>query len=513
MKIVEMLRLNELGMSQRQIAQSAGCGKSTVGETLKLCKDKGVTHTTAKEMSESELHATLYPESVAKRKAAAEARDPDWSEIHAELVKNKGLNLQFLWEEYRAGNPEGYSYSRFCKHYRDYRESTGKSVSLYHERKAGDIMEVDWMGETLDCVVDPSTGEIITARFFVAVLGYSGMPYVEAFPNEQETNWITAHVNALSFYGGVPRQIVPDNCKTAVKTPRYYEPVINTAYWELSEHYEVAIIPARVRKPKDKAVVEQSIGWLETWLLGKLRKQRFFSFSELNKAVKVILSDLSKRPYQKREGTRLGNFTEFDKPALRPLPLQRYEIADVIFRRVGDNYHIEYDGFHYSVPYTFHKAQLVLRATSTVIEFIDKNHVRVASHKRRHNKALGRYVSNIDHMPPNHKAVHKQRQFDGKRYLSWSKSIGEHTHFVIETVLSSSKIEEQGYRACMGILQFTKTYGNKRLEAACAKAVTLSSCTYSTVKSILSKGLDMIHPEDSQPTPSHGNIRGSEYYN
>ena len=176
MKIVEMLRLSELGMSQRQIAQSAGCGKSTVGETLKLCKDKGMTYNAAKGMAEVDLHTVLYPESAAKRKAEAEAREPDWSGIHAELVKNKSQKLQFLWEEYRKDNPNGLSYSRFCKHYRTYRESNGKTVSLYQERKAGDIMEVDWMGDTLDCVVDPSSGEILTAHFFVAVLGYSAIP-------------------------------------------------------------------------------------------------------------------------------------------------------------------------------------------------------------------------------------------------------------------------------------------------------------------------------------------------
>ena len=242
MKIVEMLRLSGMGMSQRQIAQSAGCGKSTVGELLKLCKDKGVDYTAAKAMSEGELYEAVYPESAARKKAVAAAREPDWSVIHAELVKHKNLNLQFMWEEYRRENSNGLSYSRFCKHYRDYREAIGKSVNLHQERKAGEVMEVDWMGDTLDCIVDPSSGEILTAHFFVATLGYSLMPYIEAFPNEQEPNWITAHVNALNFYGGVPRIIVPDNCKTAVKTLRYYEPVINSAYWELSEHYEVAII-------------------------------------------------------------------------------------------------------------------------------------------------------------------------------------------------------------------------------------------------------------------------------
>jgi len=247
MKIVEMVRLSEKGLSQREIATSAGCGKSTVGEILKLCKDRGITYDIAKILSDDELHATLYPLSV----KSAVSQSPDWQVIHEELARNKHLNLQILWEEYREQEPVGLSYSRFCELYRQYRKATARTVSLYHERKAGEIMEVDWMGDRLPCVVDENTGEVIEAHFFVAVLGHSHMPYVEAFPNEQEMNWIAGHVNALRYYGGVPRIVVPDNCKTAVTKPRYYEPIINSAYWELSQHYDVAVVPTRVRKPKD----------------------------------------------------------------------------------------------------------------------------------------------------------------------------------------------------------------------------------------------------------------------
>lgn len=223
------------------------------------------------------------------------------------------------------------------------------------------------------------------------------------------------------------------------------------------------------------------------------------------------MKEIVKRPFQKREGARLSNFIEFDKPALRPLPLSKYEIADVVFRRVGDNYHVEYDGYYYSVPFTLHKEQVVVRATNTVIEIVDKQHIRVASHKRRYNAADGRYASTPDHMPPNHQAVYKQRQFDGNRYRSWASSIGENTRFVIDAVLNAGKVEEQGYRSCMGILQFTKTYSNERLEAACAKARDLSSYTYSTIKNILKNGA-VNNQTNNQPTPAHVNIRGSEYY-
>jgi len=510
MKIIEILRLSEKGMSQREIAASAGCGKTTIGRVLRLCNEKGITYETASRLTDSELHAALYPQIQSQSRTK---QLPDWNAIHEELAQHKNLNLQFVWEEYRAKFPDGLSYSQFCHHYRQYRKATDRQVSLYNERKAGELLEVDWMGDVLPCVVDTATGELTAAHFFVTVLGYSHYPYVEAFPNEQEASWITAHVNALSYYGGVPRVIVPDNCRTAVKTPKYYEPIINSAYWELARHYEVAIVPARSRKPKDKAAVEKAVGWLETWLLGKLRKQRFFSFAELNKIILKYLGELSARPFQKREGSRHSEFIKIDKPALRPLPLYKYEIADIVFRKIGDCYHLEYAGFYYSVSYTLHGETVILRATSTMIEIIDKNQIRVASHQRRYTPSQGRYVTRLEHMPPNHRAVHQQRQFDGNRYRSWAQKIGTNTHFIIDSLLTSGKVEEQGYKSCMGILQFSKTYGCSRLEMACKRARELGSHTYSTVKTILKNGVEKVLTCTKTATPEHENIRGCGYYN
>ena len=509
LRIIEMLRLSEMGMSQREIAASSGCGKSTVGEVLKLCKDKGIDHETAVRMSDEQLHAALYPSDPDK---APMNTEPDWKAIHEELAQHKNLNLQFMWEEYRKQNPDGLSYSRFCEHSRQYRKESGRQVSLYQERRAGEIMEVDWIGDTLPCVMDNTTGEAIMAHFFAAVLGYSLYPYVEAFPNELEISWITANVNALHYYGGVPRVIIPDNCKTAVKTPKYYEPIINSAYWEFAQHYEVAIIPARVKKPKDKPAVEQSVGWLETWLLGKLMKQQFFSFHELNKTIIKYIRELSVKEFQKREGSRWSEFIRIDKPALRPLPAQRYEIADVVFRTVGDNYHVEYADFYYSVPYTAHKEQVTLRATSAMIEILNKDHIRVASHERRYIASEGRYVTNEDHMPPNHKAVYQSRRFDGDRYRGWAKKIGENTYFIIESLLSKGKVEEQGYKSCMGVLQLSKKYGGERLEAACKRARRIGSHTYSTINGMLKNDMENDNTGAPRSTPEHENIRGSGYY-
>ena len=509
MKITEILRLSEKGMTQREIGASGGFGKSTVGDVLRLCKRNGITYETAKKIPESELQSILYPKSTPQ---ASEAPEPNWKSIREEMAKNKNLNLQFMWEEYRKQHSEGLSYSRFCSLYRKYRKESGGKVSLYHERKAGEIMEVDWMGDTLACVINGETGERMEAHFFVSILGYSHYPYVEAFPNEQESNWITANVNALHYYGGIPRIIVPDNCRTAVKTPKYYEAVINSAYWELAQHYGLAIVPARVRQPKDKAAVEQSVGWLETWLLGALRNQTFFSFRELNQYIQKIMRELVDRPFQKREGSRHSEFIKVDKPALRPLAPHKYEIADVVFRKVPDNYHVPYDKFYYSVPYTLHKEQVTVRATSRMIEVLDKERIRVASHVRRSIPAQGRYATNEAHMPPNHRAVHISRKFDGERYRSWAQKIGENTYFVIESLLSNGKVEEQGYRSCMGVLQLSQTYSPLRLELACKRARELGACTYTTIHNILKRGSENAPAEAPKPSPKHENIRGSGYY-
>ena len=505
MKIVEMLRLSELGLKLREITQSSGCAKSTVYDTLKRCRDKDIDYKKAMSMSDEELQKHMFPDLKANRKP-----EPDWEYIGSELTKHKNLNLQFMWEEFRTNTPNGIGYTQFCTKYRQYRKEKGKQVTMHQERIAGETMQIDWIGDTLDCIVDSKTGIKSNAHFFVAVLGSSGYPYVEAFPDERLIHWMSANVNALEHYGGIPKIITPDNCTTAVKRAKYYEPVINSAYWEFALHYKVAILPARVRKPRDKSLAEQSVGWLETWLLGKLRNQQFFSFAELNLAIAEYLIELSDRPYKKLEGTRRSVFEQTDKPMLRPLPEQRYEIADVIIKKLGDNYHLEYNGFYYSAPYTLLGEQLIIRATDLSVEILKtSDHQRVAVHRRRYKG--NKYVSEPNHMPSNHRAIYERRQFDAARYRQWASDIGESTFNVIDTILTNGPIEEQGYKSCMAILQFSKTFGSYRLEAACKKARKLGACTYTTVKNILKNGTEESAVK-AKPTPKHANIRGGSNY-
>jgi transposase len=497
-KIMEVLRLWEQGYSQREIAGSVKCAKSTVGEIQRRSREQGLDYKEASGMTNAQIQKRLYP---AMKTGAAKA-EPEWKEIHKRLEANRRMNLQYLWEEYRFGNPEGLGYSQFCRRYQQWREKTGKDVVMIQEREPGRELFVDWMGDTLSCVVDGESGELRAAHFFVVTLGDSNYPYVEAFADEGQENWLTAHVHAMEWIGGVPRVIVPDNCKAAVNKANYYDPKLNPAYWNLAKHYDVAVIPARVRKPRDKASVEGSVGWLETWLLEWLRGQRFFSFEELNRAVRTRVGELVKRPFQKRAGSRLSVFEEVDKPALRPLPQTRYEHVEYVVRRVPDNYHVEYDGRYYSVHYTLFKQKVTLRAGISMIEILNENRERVALHQRR--RSGSRYVTITEHMPKKHQYQREANARNGDSYRAWAKTVGEETWSVVDAMLRAQRTEESAYRSCMGVLQFAAKYSSEKLEVACSRALEAGSPCYTTIKNFVQNPPLVKQPN---PLPLHENLR------
>ena len=495
--ILEIMRLSELGLSQRDIANSVNCGKTTVSEVQKRWRSAGVTYAQAGKMTGTDLKARLYPTSAARPVKAA----PDWDAIHKWLKGGKRRNLQYAWEEYRLKDPDGLGYSQFCRQYSAWKDATGRTVTMVQNHEPGDKVFLDWAGDTLECVVDAETGEVLAAHFFVAALGYSCYPYVEAFPNEQMASWIRANINALEHYQGVPRAGVPDNTSTAVTKPHYFDPKLNPTYLDFAKHYGMAILPARPRKPKDKSVVEGSIGWLETWLLEWLRGQYFYSFDELNRAIRQRVKELSGRPFRKRPGSRLSEFEAFEKPALRPLPTTRYSYADFVTRGVPDSYHVEYDKFYYSVHYSYYKQDVTIRATITTIEIIN-NLERIALHPRRYTGR--RYVTIPEHMPERHRRQADASRRIGKDYLNWAGTIGTSTHMVIERMLAAQDFEETAYRGCMGVLQSAKKYSAEQLEDACKRALELGSPCYTTVTKLLKNPTPA---KRTQPLPLHGNLR------
>jgi transposase len=497
--ILEIIRLSEMGFSQRKVAESVNCGKSTVGDVMRRCRDVGLVYASASGMTRTEINGLLYPQKPA---GPAERVQPDWEAVHKWLRGGKRRNLQYAWEEYRRNDRNGLGYSQFCRLYRAWKDATGKTVSMVQGYEPGDKLFIDWAGDTLDCVVDAQTGEVQTAHFFVAVLGYSYYPYAEAFPNEQMGSWLTANINMLEYIGGIPRICVPDNTTTAVTKPHYFDPRLNPTYLDFAQHYGMAIMPARPYKPKDKSPAEGSVGWLETWLLEWLRGQRFFSFAELNRAIRKRLAELADRPFQKRPGSRKSEFEEFDKPALRPLPQRRYELAQYLTRRVPDSYHVEFDGYYYSVHYSLFKQEITIRATLTMVEVINGNRERVALHQRRYGGS--RYVTEPEHMPEGHRRQAEFNRRTGADYITWAGMVGDGTRQVIEKMLSAQAFEETAYRSCMGVMQFAVKYSHGELEAACRRALEIGNPCYTTVKNLIQNPPRKKPPA---PLPIHENLR------
>ena len=513
MKVIEILRLKEMDQfTYRDIASSVGCSKTTVGDILHRAKECHLTYDDARVMTQDDINALLYPESFGRKQVKDE---PDWEQIHSRLQSSHRINLRYIWEEeYRPENPEGYSYSRFCAKYVAWKKATGKKVVLPQEREPGKELFIDWIGDTLSCVMDRETGELHDAHFFVTTLGDGSYPFVEAFPNETQLYWNQGHIDALEWYGGCPRIFVPDNCKTAAIHTSLYNPEINHAYRELARHYGVAVIPARIVKPKDKASVESSVGWLETWLLEWLNGKIFYSFEALNHAIRGRVTDLAEKPFSHREGSRKSVYEALDKPNLRPLPKDAFESFETKpIKRVINNYHVEYDKFYYSVPYQFYDKSVIIHAFAKKIEIFSKSGERIAIHQRHFSGR--RYVTDPIHMPANHRAVVEMRSYDGHDYRNWASSIGPNTEYAISLLLESVDFEEQAYKSCLGVIGFAKTYGNLRLENACKKAISLNSVTYTTVKNILKNHQEDVLintiPDAGSPTPNHENLRIGEW--
>ena len=510
-KIIEVLRLWELGLSQRQIADSVNCGKSTVGELQKRCKSLGIDYEKASEIAKGsydKLQDIIYPSLVARNIKD----EPDWKAIHDRLMTRPRLKLSYIWEEeYSKSTTDPMSYSQFCRRYSDWLWETGKKVVMPMERMPGYELCVDWAGDKLEkCVIDTGSGELLDAHIFVATLGDSGYPYAEGFPDEKQESWIMANIHALEWIAGVPAIIKPDNCKTGITKPNYYDPIINKAYLEFSQYYNVAIVPARVRRPKDKSVTEGSIGWLEIWLLEWLYGKRFDSFEELNVVIKERVLYLANRPFQKRAGSRAEVYNTVDKPALRPLPANRLEPADYVKRKVPDNYHVEYDKFYYSVPYILYGKDVLMRVTYTTVEVTDVNNCRVALHQRRWTGY--RYVTDEAHMPERHRKQREADRRDGDSYRKWASNIGQNTADAIDMLLRSKHVEQVSYRSCMGILHMTYKYGREALEEACRDAVKAGDVRYMAIKYRIENPPAGKSVEEL-PLPKHDNLRDpSEFH-
>ena len=501
-KIREVLRLKFEGrLSERQIARSVGIARSSVSEYLRRFQESGLVWPLSPALTDRDLEAGLFPPPPAIPRA--QRMVPDWAVVQTEL-RRKGVTLFLLWQEYKAACPQGFQYSWFCDHYQDWLGRRDLVMRQIH--RAGEKLFVDFAGPTVR-LVDTRTGEIREAQVFVAVLGASNYTYAEAVASQGLPDWIGAHVRAFEFFGGVPEVLVPDNLAAGVRKACRYEPDLNPTYADLAAHYGVAVVPARVRKPRDKAKVEAGVLLVERWILARLRHRTFTSLTALNRALRELLEDLNRRPFKKLPGCRREAFETVDRPALRPLPVTPYQFAEWKRATVPMDYHLELEGHYYSVPHALVGRKVDLRQTATTLEVFHQGQ-RVAAHPKGNLK--GGFTTLEAHMP----ASHRRARWSPEQLLRGAEQIGPHTTALISAVLHSRRHPEQGVRTGLGILRLGERYSPVRLEAACQRALALNALSYRSVDSILAHGLEAqpLVAESAAPSLDHANLRGPEYF-
>lgn len=503
-KIHEVLRLSwGAEQSLRAVSTALGIGKTTVSDCLKRAQAAGLSWPLPPELDEGRLHRLLYPQEARAQRRQGEGID--WAQIHREL-RGKGVTLFLLWQEYRERDPQGYSYSRFCELYTQWRGRL--DVVMRQSHRAGEKLFVDYAGQTVD-LVDARSGEVQAAQIFVAVLGASNYTYAEATRTQSLPDWIGAQVRALAFFEGVPEIIVPDNLRSAVHKACRYEPDLNPTYQDFARHYGVAVIPARVRKPRDKAKAEGGVLLVERWILARLRHETFFSLAALNAAIAALLPALNTRAFKKLEGSRRSHFEAIDRAALRPLPSQPYEYAEWRKARVAPNIHIEVEGHYYSVPHTLVKRQVDVRLTATTVEVLHQGQ-RLTCHARSARR--GGYTTVPAHMPEAHR---RYLEWTPERLLRWAEQHGPATRTLVARLLTDRPHPQQGFNAAFGVMRLGKDYGAARLEAACARALAIGTISYKSLASILAKGLDARPLPSATPAAEpivHPNVRGAGYY-
>lgn len=501
-KIKEVLRLKAIGLSNRKIARACSIGRSTVADYLIRASASGLSWPLADNTGDESLERLLFP---SPPHSSTDRPLPDWPKTHEEL-KRKGVTLALLWEEYKVQHPEGYQYSHFCDLYREWRGKLNLWMRQVH--KAGEKLFVDYCGQTAE-VIDPATGEVKEAQVFVAVLGASNYAYAEATWTQGLPDWIASQQRAFGYFGGVPELVVIDNLKSGVTKASRYEPDLNPTYQDMATHFGTAILPARVRKPKDKAKVEAGVQLVERWILAALRNRTFFSLDELNQAISKLLDKLNNRLFQKLPGSRRSLFESLDKPVLKPLPQTPYQYAEWKKAKVNIDYHLEANRHFYSVHYQLVGKRLDVRITANTVECFFKGR-RVASHRRNYKK--GGFTTLAEHMPKSHREYLK---WTPQRLLNWAAETGPSVAELAQLIMESRAHPQQGFRSILGIMRLIKQYGPQRLEAACERALAINAKSFKSVQSILKNDLDKrpLNERKADPIPvKHHNIRGAKYY-
>jgi transposase len=514
MKVREIVGKYESGKSMREISGELNISKTTVSNIIAKCKELGITSTQLTEENNGEMLALIYPRLQEER--SAQKLEPNWEEVHKRLTSTRH-NIKSLWTEYAEENPDGYQYSQFCQRYKDWK-GVEKDVVMVQEHQPGYAVLVDWPGDVVACVRSDNESKPQKAHFFVGCCAFSGYAFSMAFPDEKQRSWSLGHIHMLEYFGKKPRVFVPDNCRTATTITDLYEPERNAAYKALGDYYNIAILPARVRRPRDKSGAESTVKLVETWIIQKAedRVKRFglfVDFDDLNRYVFGEMEILNAKPFQKRPGSRASVFREMEKPAMSPLPEKRFDILEFKPCTVNNTYHVSYLNRYYSVPYTLFKQKVTIQAGLEKIKIYDKQHTLVATHRIKTGYPL--YSTEPTHMPVSHQEQAKYFRQDGEYYRKRAKEIGVNCFDFIDKLLKRESYEETAYKSCQGVISNAKNpkVGADRVELACAKCIQIEGISYKSFKSIIAHQLEVsaeIPPEKA--TPDHENLRNPEEF-
>lgn len=501
----EIVRLIERGLRSRAIGRQLSISHNTVELLRTRLTASGLSHVTLSKLDDHTFSVRL---GTARNPNPSGKIIPDWHVVSEELAQ-KDMTLTLIWEEYRQANHERladcFSYSQFQKRYRAWVKTQRISMRQFH--KPGDKLFVDFCGRTMP-ITNAETGEQIFVQVFVGVLGGSSYTFAYAVRSQKIADWITCHVKAFEFFGGVPQQVVPDNLKSAVIKHTPQEVITNAAYADCAEHYDVLINPARSRKPKDKSLAEVGVQIVQRWALASLRKRTFFSIEDLNVAIAERIELLNHKTSKKYKQSRAERFAEIDQPALRPLPVQAYECCAWKFQiRVPDDYHVEYNNSFYSVPYQYRSHKVDLRITSNTLEVL-LNRRRIASHALR--ETPGRSTI-IDHMPIEHL---RQSEMDPDTLLEWAENIGPNVLAWVRGNLQERRDFANGVKSARNLRRWVREEQNQdRLDSACAFALKLGILSFQRLKAIVTNRSDQRQPvEPTAWVQKHKNLRGPDYY-
>lgn len=512
--ILGIIDMRQRGISYDDCRNRYGIGNSTITLIMNRFHDCSKDLSALKQMSPSEVEEIFYPPENIRRKDVSIM--PDYQLIYDRLTApGSKANLFYLWLKYKKECPSGYQYTQFCAYFKRFVEKHygSEAVSMVVERIPGERIYIDWIGDQPEILVDTASGEIKKVHFFVTTVGVSNLVFAEAFENEKLPNFIAGTVHAIEFYGAVPKYLVPDNLKTAITKHTKDELIINSAYADLENFYEVIILPPPPYKPKGKPTVEKYVQFLETHLLEDLKEKVYYSIEDINRDIRQKIAAINNEKKTSQSVSKMESFLRYDKPQMKSLAGESFTLCDYkYFTHIPNNYHLLYDDHYYSVLYTHYNHPAILKATMGEIRICDKNNKLLCTHRRSY-KDFPKYITKQEHMKPEHQYYKEVNSKDGDHYRRWASSIGPYTAKMIDHILLAATHEEQAYNSCNGILHMCTNHSKLLIEEVSKTCVDSSACRYSYFKKLLNNEQNRKVNQSIHPTiPDHSNLRGKDVY-